>query len=178
MILVTGGAGYIGSHTVVALQKSGYQVVVVDNLSNSQASVIDNIGKITGEKPAFFQFDLANQAETFAFFAQNPIDAVIHFAAYKYVGESVNEPLRYYNNNFVNTLNILRAMEKHGIKHFVFSSSCTVYGQADMLPVTEQTPVKPAECPYGNTKQVTEEILRDICLVNADLAFFISRYDV
>jgi len=175
-ILVTGGAGYIGSHTVVSLQQKGYRAVVVDNLSNSRAEVIDNIAKITGEKPAFFQFDLANQADTFSFFAENQIDAVIHFAAHKYVGESVNEPLRYYNNNFVNTLNILKAMEKHGIRYFVFSSSCTVYGQADVLPVTEQTPIKPAECPYGNTKQVTEEILRDICMVNADFQAVVLRY--
>jgi UDP-glucose 4-epimerase len=177
VILVTGGAGYIGSHTVVALQNSGCQTIVVDNLSNSQASVIDNIGKITGKKPDFFRFDLANQADTFAFFAQNHIDAVIHFAAHKYVNESVNEPLRYYNNNFVNTLNILRAMEKHGIRHFVFSSSCTVYGQAEVLPVTEQTPIKPAECPYGNTKQVTEEILRDICLINSDLCIALRYFN-
>ena len=176
IVLVTGGAGYIGSHTVVALQQQEYKVVVVDNLSNSQADVIENIAKITGEKPDFFSFDLANQAETFAFFDKNPIDAVIHFAAHKYVNESVNEPLRYYNNNFVNTLNILKAMEKHRILHFVFSSSCTVYGQAEVLPVTEQTPVKPAECPYGNTKQVTEEILRDICLVNKDLQVISLRY--
>jgi len=175
-VLVTGGAGYIGSHTVVALQQKGYEAVVVDNLSNSQADVIDNIEKITGTKPVFFQFDLANQAETVAFFEKNQVDAVIHFAAHKYVGESVNEPLRYYNNNFVSTLNILKAMEKHHINHFVFSSSCTVYGQADVLPVTEQTPVKPAECPYGNTKQVTEEILRDICLINKELHVISLRY--
>ena len=176
IILVTGGAGYIGSHTVVALQQAGFKVVIVDNLSNSQVEVIENIAKITGEKPDFFQFDLANQTDTFDFFDKNSIDAVIHFAAHKYVNESVNEPLRYYNNNFVNTLNILKAMEKHGIRHFVFSSSCTVYGQADKLPVAEQTPVKPAECPYGNTKQVTEEILRDICLVNKDLNVISLRY--
>ena len=176
VVLVTGGAGYIGSHTVVALQKKGYKAIVVDNLSNSQASVIDNIGKITGEKPDFFPFDLANQAETFTFFDRQPVDAVIHFAAHKYVGESVNEPLRYYNNNFVSTLNILQAMEKQGINHFVFSSSCTVYGQADLLPVTEQTPVKPAQCPYGNTKQVTEEILRDICLANSNFHVIALRY--
>jgi len=176
IVLVTGGAGYIGSHTVVALQEKGYQAVVVDNLSNSQADVIDNIEKITGERPDFFPFDLANQAKTFAFFDQHSIDAVIHFAAHKYVGESVNEPLRYYNNNIVSTLNILKAMEKHRINHFVFSSSCTVYGQADILPVTEQTPVKPAECPYGNTKQVTEEILRDICSANKDFQVIALRY--
>ena len=176
IILVTGGAGYIGSHTVVALQQKGYKAIVVDNLSNSQANVIDNIEKITGKRPDFFQFDLANQSETFAFFDKNPVDAVIHFAAHKYVNESVNEPLRYYNNNFVNTLNILKAMETHNIHHFVFSSSCTVYGQADVLPVTEQTPVKPAECPYGNTKQVTEEILRDICQVKKDFQVIALRY--
>jgi UDP-glucose 4-epimerase len=176
VVLVTGGAGYIGSHTVIALQQRGYDVIVVVNLSNSQADVLENIQKITGEKPTFFPFDLANQAETSAFFAKNPVDAVIHFAAHKYVNESVNEPLRYYNNNLVSTLNILREMEKHGIQNFVFSSSCTVYGQAETLPVTEQTPVKPAECPYGNTKQITEEILRDICLINKEFQAIALRY--
>jgi len=176
VVLVTGGAGYIGSHTVVALQQKGYKAVVVDNLSNSRIEVIDNIGKITGVKPDFFQFDLDNQAETASFFEKNSVDAIIHFAAHKYVSESVNYPLRYYNNSFVSTLNILKAMEKHHINHFVFSSSCTVYGQADVLPVTEQTPVKPAECPYGNTKQVTEEILRDICLKNKALKVIALRY--
>jgi UDP-glucose 4-epimerase len=176
VILVTGGAGYIGSHTVVELQKQGYDVVIVDDLSNSQISVIDNIKKITTKKPRFEQFNLADNARTTKFFADNPIEAVIHFAAHKYVGESVKEPLRYYYNNFVSTLNILQAIEKHAIRHFVFSSSCTVYGQADSLPVTEQSPVKPAECPYGNTKQVIEEILQDICLAVTQLQVISLRY--
>ena len=176
MILVSGGAGYIGSHTVVELQQQGFEVVIVDDLSNSHIDVIDNIAKITGKRPAFEQFNLSDSAKTAAFFANNPIDAIIHFAAYKYVGESVKEPLRYYYNNFVSTLNILQAIQKHGIKNFVFSSSCTVYGQADKLPVTEQSPIKPAECPYGNTKQVIEEVLRDICLAEARLQAISLRY--
>ncbi|MDR0604913.1 MAG: UDP-glucose 4-epimerase GalE [Bacteroidales bacterium] len=176
MILVTGGAGYIGSHTVVELQEQGYDVIIVDDLSNSQINVIDNIRKITTKKTRFEQFNLADNTRTTKFFAENPIDAIIHFAAHKYVGESVKEPLRYYYNNFVSTLNILQAIEKHDIRHFVFSSSCTVYGQADSLPVTEQSPVKPAECPYGNTKQVIEEILQDICLAVAQLQVISLRY--
>lgn len=176
MILVTGGAGYIGSHTVVELQQQGYEVVIVDDLSNSHSNVIDNIEKITGKKPKFACFNLADNARTAAFFAEHTIEAVIHFAAHKYVGESVREPLRYYYNNFLSTLNILQAMQKHGILHFVFSSSCTVYGQAEVLPVTEQSPVKPAECPYGNTKQVIEEILRDICLADAYFQVISLRY--
>jgi UDP-glucose 4-epimerase len=176
MILVTGGAGYIGSHTVVELQQSGYDVVIVDDLSNSHSSVIDNIAKITAKKPRFEQFNLADSKRTAKFFEDNPIKAIIHFAAHKYVGESVREPLRYYYNNFLSTLNILQAVQKHDIRHFVFSSSCTVYGQADVLPVTEQSPVKPAECPYGNTKQVIEEILRDICLAFPSLQVISLRY--
>ena len=176
MILVTGGAGYIGSHTVVELQQQGFDVVIVDDLSNSHADVIENIAKITGKKPKFEQFNLSDSVKTAAFFENNFIDAIIHFAAYKYVGESVKEPLRYYYNNFVSTLNLLQAVQKHGIKNFVFSSSCTVYGQAEQLPVTEQTPIKPAECPYGNTKQVIEEILRDICLSVLQLQVISLRY--
>jgi UDP-glucose 4-epimerase len=176
MILVTGGAGYIGSHTVVELQQQGYDVVIVDDLSNSHISVIDSIEKITAKKPRFEQFNLADKARTAKFFADNRIDAIIHFAAHKYVGESVREPLRYYYNNFVSTLNLLQAVQEHEVRHFVFSSSCTVYGQADRLPVTEESPVKPAECPYGNTKQVIEEILRDISLATSSLQVISLRY--
>ena len=176
MILVTGGAGYIGSHTVVELQQQGFEVVIVDDLSNSHIDVIENIAKITGKKPKFEQFNLSDSVKTAAFFADNSIDAIIHFAAYKYVGESVREPLRYYYNNFVSTLNLLQAVQKYKVKYVVFSSSCTVYGQADKLPITEQSPIKPAECPYGNTKQVTEEILRDICLAEKALQVISLRY--
>ena len=176
MILVTGGAGYIGSHTVVELQQQGFDVVIVDDLSNSHINVIDNIEKITGKKPAFNQFNLSDNVKTTAFFEDNPIEAIIHFAAHKYVGESVRQPLRYYYNNFAGTLNILQAAQKHGIKNFVFSSSCTVYGQADNLPVTENSPIKPAECPYGNTKQVIEEILRDICYAETEFQVISLRY--
>jgi UDP-glucose 4-epimerase len=150
--------------------------VIVDDLSNSHISVIDNIEKITGKKPGFEQFNLADNVRTTKFFAENPIEGIIHFAARKYVGESVREPLQYYYNNFVSTLNILQAVHKHDIRHCVFSSYCTVYGQADVLPVTEQSPVKSAECPYGNTKQVTEEILRDICLAVSPLQVISLRY--
>ena len=176
MILVTGGAGYIGSHTVVELQQRGYEVVIIDDLSNSRVEVVENIAKITGKKPHFEQFNLSDNMKTAAFFANNHIDAIIHFAAYKYVGESVTDPLRYYYNNFVSTLNLLQAVKKHDIRNVVFSSSCTVYGQAEQLPVTEQTPIKQAECPYGNTKQVIEEILKDICLADRQLQIISLRY--
>ncbi|MDR0367632.1 MAG: UDP-glucose 4-epimerase GalE [Bacteroidales bacterium] len=175
-ILVSGGAGYIGSHTTVVLQQAGYKVVIADNLSNSSAEVIDNIAKITGVKPAFELVDLTDATQTAQLFEKYTIDAVIHFAAHKYVNESVREPLRYYYNNFVNTLNILKEMQKHHVDHFVFSSSCTVYGQAEVLPVTEQTPIKPAECPYGNTKQVIEEMLKDICLAEKNRQVTALRY--
>ena len=175
-ILVAGGAGYIGSHTVVELQQAGYDVIIADNLSNSSKDVIDNIAKITEIKPTFVQMDLADSISTEKLFEENHIDGIIHFAAHKYVGESVKEPLRYYHNNFVSTLNILREMQKHQIRNFVFSSSCTVYGQADKLPVTEQTPIKSAQCPYGNTKQVIEEILQDVCLADEQLQVISLRY--
>lgn len=175
-ILVTGGAGYIGSHTTVVLQQAGYNVVIADDLSNSSEEVIANIAKITGIKPIFENIDLADPILTAKLFEKHKIDAVIHFAAHKYVNESVREPLRYYYNNFVNTLNLLKEMQKHGVHNFVFSSSCTVYGQAEILPVTEQTPVKPAECPYGNTKQVIEEILRDVCLAQQNFQATALRY--
>jgi UDP-glucose 4-epimerase len=160
-ILVTGGTGYIGSHTVVELQQNGYEVVIVDNLSNSLLSVLDNIEKITGIKPVFEQFDLADPMATEQFFERHSgISGIIHFAAYKAVGESMVKPLEYYKNNVGSLLNILEGMRKHDIRDIVFSSSCTVYGQPDELPVTETAPIKPAWSPYGNTKQMCEEILR------------------
>lgn len=160
-ILVTGGTGFIGSHTVVELQQKGYEVVIVDDLSNSSIEVLDNITKITGIKPAFEQFDLSDAAKTADFFARNKgIDGIIHFAAFKAVGESMVKPLEYYKNNLGSLLNILEGMKENGVKNLVFSSSCTVYGQPEVLPVTESAPIQQAWSPYGNTKQMCEEILR------------------
>jgi len=160
-VLVTGGTGYIGSHTVVALQQQGFEVVVIDNLSNSHSDVINRIGKITGTKPEFHEFDLVDRQETDLFFTQNPdLAGIIHFAAYKAVAESMSDPLMYYSNNLVSLMNILEAMKNHGIVNLVFSSSCTVYGQPDELPVNETAPVKAAWSAYGSTKQMSEEIIR------------------
>lgn len=176
-ILVTGGTGYIGSHTVVELQESGYEVVVVDNLSNSSLDVLDSLEKITGIKPKFEKFDLADPKKTDDFFQRNPgIDAIIHFAASKAVGESVENPLLYYRNNLVSMMNLLECQKKHDVRHMVFSSSCTVYGQPDKLPVTEDTPRKDAESPYGNTKRVSEDILKDTIAANPDLRGIALRY--
>ena len=161
-ILVTGGTGYIGSHTVVELQQKGYEVVIVDNLSNSTKDVIYSIQKITGILPEFYNFDLCDENKTKDFFIHNKnISGVIHFAALKAVGESVEQPLKYYNNNIISLLNILKWMNESQIKNFVFSSSCTVYGQPDVLPVTEESPFKTATSPYGHTKQICEEIIRN-----------------
>jgi len=176
-ILVTGGTGYIGSHTVVELQESGFEVVVVDNLSNSSIEVLDNIERITGTKPTFENFDLADLEKTTDFFKRNSgIDAIIHFAASKAVGESVEKPLLYYRNNLVSLMNLLECQIKFGVENIVFSSSCTVYGQPDVLPVTEQTPRKDAESPYGNTKRVNEDILSDSILANPNLKAIALRY--
>lgn len=161
-ILVTGGTGFIGSHTVVELQNKGFEVVIIDNLSNSDASVIDSIEKITGKKPTLEIFDLADRKKTFDFFKKNKnIVGVIHFAASKAVGESVEKPLFYYRNNLDSLINVLEGMLVNKIENFVFSSSCTVYGQPDNLPVSETAPIKKAESPYGNTKQIAEEIIFD-----------------
>lgn len=160
-ILVTGGTGYIGSHTVVELQQAGYTPIIVDNLSNSSAGVLKQIAQITGTEPEFHQFDLADERLVKDFVAQHAdISGVIHFAAYKAVGESVAQPLKYYHNNFYSLINLLNAYADRPV-NFVFSSSCTVYGQPDVLPVTESAPVKQAESPYGNTKQIAEEILSE-----------------
>lgn len=161
-ILVTGGVGYIGSHTVVELQNSGHEVVIVDNLSNSDISVLDKIQKISGKKPECEIFDLKDRSKCMDFFSRHQdVEGVIHFAAYKAVGESVAEPLKYYRNNLVSLMNILEGMKEYQIENLVFSSSCTVYGQPDELPVTEQAPIKKAMSPYGNTKQISEEIISD-----------------
>ena len=160
-ILVTGGTGYIGSHTCVELLKKGYEVVIIDNLSNSTAGVADKIAEITGKNPEFHNFDLTDKPTTKAFFADHKdLDGVIHFAAFKAVGESMECPLKYYQNNLESLINILEGMKDNGIANLVFSSSCTVYGQPDILPVKETSPIKEAWSPYGNTKQISEEIIK------------------
>jgi UDP-glucose 4-epimerase len=176
-ILVTGGTGYIGSHTVVELLQNGFEVVIVDNLSNSQAWIVDAIAEITGIRPHFEQFDLVDRALTADFFKRHcDLQGVIHFAAYKAVGESVEKPLMYYRNNLVSLINILESMVANGVQNLVFSSSCTVYGQPDELPVSEKAPIKPAESPYGNTKQISEEIIRDTLASNKSLHAIALRY--
>jgi UDP-glucose 4-epimerase len=176
-ILVTGGTGYIGSHTVVELQNAGFEVVIADNLSNSKIEVVDAIEKITGQRPAFEKTDLASAIESRELFDKHPnIEAIIHFAAFKAVGESVDKPLEYYQNNLNSLINILDNMRRLQIASLVFSSSCTVYGQPDQLPVTEQTPRKPAESPYGNTKAMSEDIMRDFCLANPKINCIALRY--
>lgn len=175
-ILVTGGTGYIGSHTAVELINAGYEPVLVDNLSNSTEKVIGQIEKITGLKPPLFTFDLADEKATLDFLHQHDdISGVIHFAAYKAVGESVQQPLKYYRNNFYSLINLLSGFQERPCA-FVFSSSCTVYGQPDKLPVTEDAPVKKAESPYGNTKQIAEEILYEVSQVVPRLKVISLRY--
>lgn len=175
-ILVTGGTGYIGSHTVVELQQSGYQVVIVDNLSNSYASVVDQIEKISGIRPDFEEFDLCDEKRTLDFFKRHSdLDGVIHFAAFKAVGESVAEPLKYYHNNLQSLILILKGMQENGIQNIVFSSSCTVYGQPDELPVTESAPIKEAWSPYGHTKQISEKIIQNNANVT-DIRATLLRY--
>jgi len=160
-ILITGGLGYIGSHTVVELVNAGYEPLIVDDLSNSNARIAEQISKIIGFKPAFFQFDLCDGKKVVELSAAHPdIAGIIHFAAFKAVGESVQNPLKYYHNNLLSLLNLLNVFSGNPV-NFVFSSSCTVYGQPDELPVNESAPIKPAQSPYGNTKQIAEEILRD-----------------
>ena len=175
-ILVTGGLGYIGSHTVVELVNAGYEPIVVDDLSNSQPEILDQLAKIVGFKPACYAFDLCDGEKLAQFAAEEPeLEGIIHFAAFKAVGESVKNPLKYYHNNLVSLINLLKVYS-HKPVSFVFSSSCTVYGQPDVLPVTENAPVKPAESPYGNTKQIAEEILKD-AVISGDTKKVISlRY--
>lgn len=165
-ILVTGGLGFIGSHTVVELQQAGYEVVIIDNLYNSKIEVLDSITSITGIKPSYFNIDLRDKIAVEDFFNHNTIEGVIHFAASKAVGESVKNPLLYYENNISTLVYLLKEMKKHKLSNFIFSSSCTVYGQADELPITENAPTKPAESPYGNTKQIGEEIIKETCKAN------------
>ena len=178
-ILVTGGAGYIGSHTVVELMQQGYEVVIVDNFSNSSADVLDGIAAIVGVRPAFEQVDCNDAAAMDAVFAQYPdIVGVIHFAASKAVNESVAQPLMYYRNNLMSLVTVLEQMKKHDVHHIVFSSSCTVYGQpaAEYLPVDENAPIQKALSPYGNTKQINEEIICDEAHADAQLRATILRY--
>ncbi|UAM96906.1 UDP-glucose 4-epimerase GalE [Polaribacter litorisediminis] len=160
-ILVTGGLGFIGSHTVVELQNEGFEVVIIDNLANTTISVLDSITEITGIKPIFHKADVRVKSDVKAVFDAHKIDGIIHFAAYKAVGESMGKPLEYYENNINSLVYILQEMRDRKLDNFIFSSSCTVYGQADELPITEEAPVKEAESVYGNTKQIGEEIIRD-----------------
>ncbi|SEP69428.1 UDP-glucose 4-epimerase [Hyunsoonleella jejuensis] len=176
-IVVTGGLGFIGSHTVVELQNEGYEVIIIDDLSNSSIKVLDGITAITGKTPVFEKLDLKSKNGVEAFFAKhNDVKGVIHFAASKAVGESVQEPLLYYENNISTLVYVLRELKKLPSASFIFSSSCTVYGQADELPITENAPVKKAESPYGNTKQVGEEIIQDTCKVVPSLKAIALRY--
>ncbi len=176
-ILVTGGLGYIGSHTVVELQNKGFEVVIIDDLSNSSEKVLDGIVAITGKKPLFEKLDLKEKSRVKEFFNRHrDIEGVIHFAASKAVGESVEKPLLYYENNISTLVYILQELTKKQRASFIFSSSCTVYGQADKMPITENAPIKPAESPYGNTKQIGEEIIKDTCKVVPGLQAIALRY--
>lgn len=175
-ILVTGGTGYIGSHTVVELMNAGYHPVIVDNFSNSSPKIIDQLEAITGVRPEYYDLDLCDEQLTKDLIDQHSdITGVIHFAAYKAVGESVEQPLKYYHNNIYSLINLLEAYNSKPV-NFVFSSSCTVYGQPDQLPVTEDAPVKKAESPYGNTKQIAEEILSEVAAVNTNINVIALRY--
>lgn len=176
-IIVTGGLGFIGSHTVVELQLLGHEVVIIDNCSNSSKAVLKGITAITGTIPLFEEFDLRDRSKVHDFFKRHTdIAGLIHFAASKAVGESVEKPLLYYENNVTPLIYILQELQKLKGVAFIFSSSCTVYGQADELPITESAPVKPANSPYGNTKQIGEEILRDTCKVNTSIKAISLRY--
>ncbi len=174
-VLVTGGLGYIGSHTAVELLDAGYEVLIIDDLSNAELDVLEGIERITGTKPHFEKIDLRIKDDVEDFFLRNEVDGIIHFAASKAVGESVANPLLYYENNLHTLTYLLQQCLKHEIHHFIFSSSCTVYGQPDELPITEDAPVKAAYSPYGNTKQISEEILVDTCKAT-DLQSISLRY--
>lgn len=176
-ILVTGGTGYIGSHTVVELQQAGYPVVIIDNLSNSNIDVLDGIERITGIRPDFVEADCTNIDALSKLFEQYPdITGIINFAASKAVGESIEKPTLYYRNNLNTLINLLDLMPQNGVKGIVFSSSCTVYGEPDMNPVTEAAPIKTATSPYGNTKQICEEIIYDVVRSGAPIKSVILRY--
>lgn len=176
-ILVTGGTGYIGSHTVVELQNAGYDVVIIDNLSNSNIEVLDGIEAITGKRPVFVKGDCTDINTLRKLFEENPdIKGIINFAASKAVGESVEKPLLYYRNNLATLINLLELMPEYGVKGIVFSSSCTVYGEPDVNPIDETAPIKPATSPYGNTKQISEEIIEDYIKSGAPIKSIILRY--
>ena len=178
-ILVTGGTGFIGSHTSVELIEAGYDVVIVDDLSNSKIEVLDGIEKITGVRPAFEQVDLRDREATENVFRKHPkIEGIIHFAASKAVGESVQKPLMYYRNNIVSLVNLLELMPKYGVEGIIFSSSCTVYGQPnpENLPVTENAPHQKATSPYGNTKEINEQIILDYIHSGANIKSIVLRY--
>lgn len=176
-IVVTGGTGYIGSHTTVELIEQGFEVILIDNLYNSEATVVERIFKITGVRPVLEVFDLCDQKKLDSFMQKHSgINAIIHFAAYKAVGESVDKPLDYYRNNLLSLINLLAAMKKYSIPDLVFSSSCTVYGQPEKLPVTEDAPLQPATSPYGNTKQVGETIIRDTTCSDPAIKAISLRY--
>ena len=175
-VLVAGGAGYIGSHICVELLQANHEVIVIDDFSNSKPEVLGYIKDITGKDVKFYEFNILDEKKTEQVFIENEIDAVIHCAAFKAVGESVQKPLLYYRNNLVSLINLLELMPKHGVEGIVFSSSCTVYGQPDELPVTEQAPIKKAESPYGNTKQINEEIIRDTITSGAPINAIMLRY--
>ena len=176
-ILVTGGTGYIGSHTVVELQNAGYEVVIIDNLSNSNIEVLDGIEKITGVRPIFVKGDCTDMATLTKLFEDNPgINGIINFAASKAVGEPVQKPLLYYYNNLTTLINLLKLMPQYNTKGIVFSSSCTVYGEPDKNPVDETAPIKKATSPYGNTKQISEEIITDYINSGAPIKSIILRY--
>ena len=174
-ILVTGGTGFIGSHTCVELLDAGYEIVVFDNFYNSKPEVVDTIKTITGKDFAFYQADMMDSAAMHAIFDQHAIDAVIHFAGYKAVGESVEKPLMYYQNNLIGTMNLLEAMKAHGVKKLVFSSSATVYGMPERVPITEDFPLSVSN-PYGRTKLMIEEMLRDIYQADSSWNIAILRY--
>lgn len=176
-ILVTGGLGFIGSHTVVELQNEGFEVVIIDDCSNASERVLAGIVAITGKMPLFEKIDLKEREKVTDFFRRHSdVEGVIHFAASKAVGESVENPLLYYENNIGTLIYILKELSKKDRSSFIFSSSCTVYGQADKMPITENAPIKPAESPYGNTKQIGEEIIRDTCSVTPNLNAIALRY--
>ena len=176
-ILVTGGLGYIGSHVVVELQNKGYEVVIIDDLSNSSLEVLDSIFEITGIKPTFEKIDLKEKQLVIEFFNRHSdLNGIIHFAASKAVGESVNDPLKYYENNIHSLVYILQKLNNLAAPKLIFSSSCTVYGQADQLPISENASIKEPESPYGNTKKIGEQIIKDSCKANASLQTIVLRY--
>ena len=176
-IIVSGGTGYIGSHTAVELIEAGFKVIILDNLSNSEITVLDGIKNITGIKPEFYKINLVNTSETKKLFKKiKNVSGIIHFAAYKAVGESVQFPLKYYKNNLNALINILENMQEFNIENLIFSSSCTVYGQPEKLPVTEKSPVLKADSPYGNTKQISEEIINDTVNTSTNLKAILLRY--